>query len=742
MNKNNNKQQVSNKKNIQQPKTTATTTKNNKNNKNDIEKKKEKNVGIKVPAEKKESLMETLERVITELNSHPEAFIDQPKDIAKSMTDYLVRLYDTVKKNEPIPTDSLEHILLDGFDYEQIWSQIDLFNNPIISHLDSNIKSLLANIKDVNLIDDQDDDDEDDLELGDDDYDEDDLELGEDDDYLEDDEEEEEDPISGSLGEDDDDYEDDDGVEDEEDEDELDDGEGFDLGMDDEDEDEEGEDEEEDEDKPLTKTKKSNMKFFDQKEMEQFLDDADDNEDEDDEEKDFELGDEDDDEDDGMVFPEGEMDETERHLDKLLDKYMNEDSSTKAKKKQVKAEDMKFDDFFKGEGEEDEDDEEFPLNGRDDYEEDEDEDGLDDEDEEDGAGLGLEDDDVALQEDNEPTLPPQELSEFEKKAQRVQDKIKELEKQNLKKKNWTVIGEAAAKDRPVNSLLSENLDFEHTQRLAPVITQESNQTIEDIIKKRVLERNFDDVIRKTEKEFQEKYKAKLELNDQKNTEGLGSVYEKEYLTKTMGVELTDELKEKHNTINKLMEALMYKLNSLSNFNFTPNRIKQQELVVNKASSITMEEKLPTATSTAELVAPKDIYFKEIADEAGYSELSQQEKKQLRSKLTDSWSKEKKKTEAQQRIDEKLNPQLAKKHETKRAVDHLKTARNTTIVDTSDQRKTTSYAKSGTVFAKLQTEQDNKRKGVQTEQQPSNYKKQKNSNNNNGNNKGSSSNYKL
>jgi len=57
-------------------------------------------------------------------------------------------------------------------------------------------------------------------------------------------------------------------------------------------------------------------------------------------------------------------------------------------------------------------------------------------------------------------------------------------------------GEVMAKERPVNSLLQEHLDFNTATKLPPVITKEKSDNIEAIIKQRILDELFDDPIRK------------------------------------------------------------------------------------------------------------------------------------------------------------------------------------------------------------------------------------------------------
>jgi len=688
--------------------------------------------------ENDKSKLEKVDKVMNGIYDTPEVFVGSSDKIKNDMTKLVTDLYQVAKKNTDttgVETDALDELVVKGFDNEQIWAQIQLYNDPILSHLDNQINELNLD-KDLTLIDNNTSSKKRSIQYDDD----------EDLDGLEDDEDDED--LDGSLEEDDEDIDEgtfddlqDDYQESDEDGDLQDDDEDDDL-QDDYQEDDEDEEEEE-QDKKINKkqqqqqqlkstksSSKDNIDFFDAKEMEKFLDDADEDEyqlreEQEDDEHDFELGDSDD-EDGGIVFPEGKYDKQEQELDKLLDKIMEKEGIPlqKSQGKSVDPSKMKFDDFFSNPDEEgdDEDQDEFGFE-HDDYEEDDedieqDDDDLDGEDEEE---VDEQEDDV--KQDEQPTLSPEEMTAFQKRASRIQDKIKELELQNLKKKDWTMIGEASSKERPEGSLLTEHLDYEHTQRATPLVTEQTNRSLEDIIKKRILEKNFDDVIRKTEKEFKDNYKKKVELNDEKSAEGLASIYEKDYMKQVMGVEETDELKAKHVKIYEYFNKLCYKLDSLTNFQHTPKRIKNKELNITTASALNMEDKVPVAASTATMIAPEEVYFKKHADEKGESELTSEERKKNRKAIKGKWRSDKDEKDASDRIKEKTDPNFVKKNSTAKALAHLSQSRNTTIV-TSTDNKTSKYTKSGDFFSKLQTEQENKKKGIEDPSSAKSRKKAK------------------
>ena len=70
--------------------------------------------------------------------------------------------------------------------------------------------------------------------------------------------------------------------------------------------------------------------------------------------------------------------------------------------------------------------------------------------------------------------------------------------------------------RPLNSALEVDLDFERAVRPPPQPTEEVTASIEDLIKARIAEHNFDDVPRAAPPAPERRRKT-IELNDQKST---------------------------------------------------------------------------------------------------------------------------------------------------------------------------------------------------------------------------------
>lgn len=55
------------------------------------------------------------------------------------------------------------------------------------------------------------------------------------------------------------------------------------------------------------------------------------------------------------------------------------------------------------------------------------------------------------------------------------------------------MGEATSRSRPVNSLLEEDLDFERAMKAVPVVTEESVNSLEGLVKKRIIDVSHPDL---------------------------------------------------------------------------------------------------------------------------------------------------------------------------------------------------------------------------------------------------------
>ncbi|KAF5933923.1 hypothetical protein HYC85_030094 [Camellia sinensis] len=336
------------------------------------------------------------------------------------------------------PKSPFDHLLVNGFDAEQIWQQIDLQSHPLISTLRRELNKFEKNPEEISKL-----------------FGEFKMEEGLEKVKKIDDLERE---IEGFEGLD--------GVEDEDLE-----------GFDDDDEDEEGEDTDNEDEKEEGEEEEEGGsdddnggggggvedRFLKIKELEEYLEDDEareyglekkkkkgnvkvSNKDEEDDEEGDENEEEDEEGDELGIFGPDVVDDDEG----------------------AELENVRYEDFFGSKKKNDQKRKCKLIDGSDDL-------GTDDEQEDE------EDDDEGF--DNQ----KQNLSTHEKELEKLRSKIEQMEKANLEPKTWTMQGEVTAAKRPKNSALEVDLDFEHNVRPAPVITEEVTASLEELIQKRIIE---------------------------------------------------------------------------------------------------------------------------------------------------------------------------------------------------------------------------------------------------------------
>ncbi|KAL7424270.1 U3 snoRNP protein [Cryptotrichosporon argae] len=218
-----------------------------------------------------------------------------------------------------------------------------------------------------------------------------------------------------------------------------------------------------------------------------------------------------------------------------------------------------------------------------------------------------------LFDDDEDEQEEEVLSTHERRQRALAVQIAELEAAAVGPKDWQLLGEATARARPENSLLEENLDFEQVAKVIPVITEEKVQSLEDLIKQRIKDNNFDSTVRVRAYEptpfLPSRY---FELSDQQSAKSLAQIYEDEYQSAVAGggarADPRDaKLKAEHDEIDRLWAEVCYKLDALSSLNFVPKQPKAQITTIDNVATTTLESALPPTAAASTMLAPEELF---------------------------------------------------------------------------------------------------------------------------------------
>ncbi|GAB1204583.1 hypothetical protein APSETT445_003239 [Aspergillus pseudonomiae] len=217
--------------------------------------------------------------------------------------------------------------------------------------------------------------------------------------------------------------------------------------------------------------------------------------------------------------------------------------------------------------------------------------------------------------DGELGEPETQKSTHEKQRARIADEIRRLEAASVAKKEWMLAGEARAAERPVNSLIEEDLEVERIGKPVPVVTAEVSEDIEGLVKRRILAREFDEVIRRRPgiTDGQIARKSHFELEDSKAQQSLAELYETDHLRATDPNYVdpkNQKLMREHAEISTLWKEISSQLDTLSNWHYKPQTPHAHINVVTDVAAIMMEDAQPTAggaVGSAATLAPQEIY---------------------------------------------------------------------------------------------------------------------------------------
>ncbi|KAI5462716.1 U3 small nucleolar ribonucleoprotein complex, subunit Mpp10 [Mariannaea sp. PMI_226] len=214
--------------------------------------------------------------------------------------------------------------------------------------------------------------------------------------------------------------------------------------------------------------------------------------------------------------------------------------------------------------------------------------------------------------------PRSRRSAHERRQAKLAEEIRKLEAASVAKREWAMAGEATAAERPMNSLLEEDLDFEHVGKPVPVITPEITESIEELIKRRILAQEFDEVIRRrpdAEAVPAGTRRGLVELDDSKATKGLAEIYEEEHVKNTNPdtyVSASDEkLQREEKEIEVMWRDVSARLDALSSWHYKPKPAAPTLSVVADVATVAMEDAQPATaqgvTGSSSRMAPQEVY---------------------------------------------------------------------------------------------------------------------------------------
>jgi len=207
-----------------------------------------------------------------------------------------------------------------------------------------------------------------------------------------------------------------------------------------------------------------------------------------------------------------------------------------------------------------------------------------------------------------------------------------IENELVSEKPWQLKGETSATQRPLNSLLDEKLDFELARTPAPTTqTPQVTDSIEEVIKQRVLDMAFDDVRPKIPlNETKAKTAAEDFMDYEKSKKSLAELYEEDYKKQVLHIPQSTEQEHAKKEATYLFRKLCYNLDLLSSLNPVAKPVvKDLEVKSSDLPALALEEVLPFGVNTDSIKAPKEVFNPKEATVKATEEMTKQDKNSLR-----------------------------------------------------------------------------------------------------------------
>jgi U3 small nucleolar RNA-associated protein MPP10 len=357
------------------------------------------------------------------------------------------------------------------------------------------------------------------------------------------------------------------------------------------------------------------------------------------------------------------------------------------------------------------------------------------------SGEGGDSGDEEANESQSSTKATQSLSgnsSHEAKSTKLLKQTEAMEEDALAEKPWTMTGEVTGGSRPVDSLLEAAPEFEQASKLAPAINLEHTENLEEVIKRRILGEDWDDVLPRELPSIRTSRgggENATEISQEKSKLGLGEIYERDYLKKAVGYDVEASEKESSEEaakaeIKALFAKLCSRLDALSNYHFSPRPVEEEAEVKNLAApAIAMEEVMPLTVSDARASAPEEVFSGKRGRESvlkGDSELRQEDRKRLRATKKQARRKERKQRNADEKLISRLKPGLGlnNPYEARKLKEDLSKARSMGNVVDAQEDANKDYNTSTQFFARMQQQVKNDIHGDTGADEPADYGKKR------------------
>lgn len=198
--------------------------------------------------------------------------------------------------------------------------------------------------------------------------------------------------------------------------------------------------------------------------------------------------------------------------------------------------------------------------------------------------------------------------------------IKAAEEKIMTEKPWQMKGEVRGQDRPVNSLLNVEVEFQHGLRLKEQKEEVVHQNMETMIRQRILNEAFDDPKMFTFNNNLDQRQL-TDVDFEKDKKGLAAYYEEDYKRRMLGLPAESKEDKMKSEILDQFKELMSHLDHMTNMTFTPMGIhkKIKKKKTKDIEVIQLEEKVPITVKEMDTINPKDLFQTNAKEYVGANE---------------------------------------------------------------------------------------------------------------------------